>query len=129
MHELLSALKTRLPEVKNEEQDSLLLALLSDAEALIKNLSWQDEVPKELQNTQVRIAVMLYNRMGAKAKLPARKVISGERLIFCLRISKGRSYPAAWQGQVVTGENHFSFGQGCGDQRMHTPGPGLSYGG
>ena len=68
MHELLSALKTRLPEVKNEEQDSLLLALLSDAEALIKNLSWQDEVPKELQNTQVRIAVMLYNRMGAEGE-------------------------------------------------------------
>ena len=68
MHELLSALKTRLPEVKNEEQDSLLLALLSDAEALIKNYTGREAVPEALHSAQVRLAAMLFNRLGTEGE-------------------------------------------------------------
>ena len=66
--ELLHELKRRLPEIKNEEQDDLLLALLQDAASLICNYTWQPSVPDGLHNAQVRIAVMLYNRLGAEGE-------------------------------------------------------------
>ena len=66
--DLLHELKRRLPEIKEGEQDDLLLALLQDAASLICNYTWQPSVPAALQSVQVRIAVMLYNRLGAEGE-------------------------------------------------------------
>ena len=64
--DLLLELKRRLPDVKNEEQDSLLLALLRDAASMILNYTGLAAVPAPLLNTQVRLAVILYNRLGTE---------------------------------------------------------------
>lgn len=64
---LLTALRTHLPDASGEDT-ALLSALLSDAEALIKALTWRDQVPDGLKNAQVRLAVVLYNRMGMEGE-------------------------------------------------------------
>lgn len=68
MADMLHELKRRLPEIKDGEQDDLLLALLQDAASLICNYTWQPDVPQALLGVQVRIAVMLYNRLGAEGE-------------------------------------------------------------
>lgn len=68
MQALLQAVKTRIPDVKGEEQDSLLLALLSDADMLIKNYTGRESVPEQLRGAQVRLAVMLFNRLGTEGE-------------------------------------------------------------
>lgn len=65
--ELLSALRLRLPE-QEKADDALLISLLSDAAALIRALTWREEVPPGLQNAQVRLAVILFNRMGMEGE-------------------------------------------------------------
>lgn len=65
---MLGEMKKRLPDVQGEEQDSLLLALLDDAGAMIQNLTWRSEVPGALKNAQVRLAILLYNRLGAEGE-------------------------------------------------------------
>lgn len=62
----LSLLRAHLPG--EEAQDALLLSLLEDAAALICALTWRKEVPKELENAQVRLAVIFFNRMGMEGE-------------------------------------------------------------
>jgi len=65
--DLLSALRLHLPD-GGKEQDALLLSLLEDAAALICALTWRDRVPPGLENAQVRLAVILFNRMGMEGE-------------------------------------------------------------
>lgn len=65
--EMLERMRLRLPEDK-EAADALLLSLLGDAAALIRALTWRDTVPSGLENAQVRLAIMLFNRMGMEGE-------------------------------------------------------------
>ncbi|MBR4359128.1 MAG: phage head-tail connector protein [Clostridia bacterium] len=65
--ELLSQLRLRLPDAA-DAADDLLLSLLRDAAALICALTWRTQVPEELQNAQLRLAVIFYNRMGMEGE-------------------------------------------------------------
>ena len=62
----LSLFRAHLPG--EEVQDGLLSSLLEDAAALICALTWRKEVPPELENAQVRLAVIFYNRMGMEGE-------------------------------------------------------------
>ncbi|MBR1585048.1 MAG: phage head-tail connector protein [Clostridia bacterium] len=66
-HELLASLRLRLPDAKNIP-DSLLHSLLKDAAALICALTWRSQVPAELENAQLRLAVIFFNRMGMEGE-------------------------------------------------------------
>ncbi len=66
--ELLEQLKTRLPEITDNAQDALLASLLSDAAAVIRALTWRVELPEALQSAQVRLAVILYGRVGIEGE-------------------------------------------------------------
>ena len=68
VEEMLTALKARLPGVTGDGQDALLKALLADAESLIRALTWRESVPPALQSAQVRLAVVMYNRLGAEGE-------------------------------------------------------------
>lgn len=70
---MLGALKMRLPDVKGKEQDALLLSLLEDAGAIICNMTWQSQVPEALKNAQVRLAAVLYSRLGAEGERSRRE--------------------------------------------------------
>ena len=65
--ELLAQLRLRLPDAGNGDSD-LLLSLLRDAAALIRALTWREAVPPELENAQVRLAVIFFNRMGMEGE-------------------------------------------------------------
>lgn len=62
----LASLRSHLPGEQGE--DSLLLSLLEDAKALICALTWRTEVPRELENAQVRLALVFFNRMGMEGE-------------------------------------------------------------
>ena len=64
--QLLEALKLHLPDAQGE--DALLSALLQDAASLICALTWRSCVPAPLFSAQVRLAVVLYNRMGMEGE-------------------------------------------------------------
>lgn len=66
--ELLAQLKARLPEIADHAQDRLLAALLDDAAAVLRALTWRDAVPEALQNAQVRLAVILFGRVGIEGE-------------------------------------------------------------
>ena len=63
--EKLTQLKLRLD---TEEDDAVLTGYLSDAEALIKALSWRRDVPEALHNAVVRLAAIFYARRGAEGE-------------------------------------------------------------
>ena len=65
--EMLVALRARLPDAP-QGRDGLLLSLLADAAALICALTWRSEVPPELENAQLRLAVIFFNRMGMEGE-------------------------------------------------------------
>ena len=64
--DVLFEMKRRLPDIQNKEQDDLLLALLCDAASMICHYTGHSAVPEPLLNTQVRLAVILYNRLGTE---------------------------------------------------------------
>ena len=64
--ELIAQMRLRLPD--QEAGDELLSALLRDAAALICALTWRQRVPEDLQNAQLRLAVIFYNRMGMEGE-------------------------------------------------------------
>lgn len=66
-HEALAALRTRLPDAA-DAPDALLYSLLSDADALIRALTWRDQVPSGLENARLRLAVIFFNRMGMEGE-------------------------------------------------------------
>lgn len=64
---MVALLRLRLPDA-GEATDALLEALLADAGALIRALTWRAQVPPELENAQVRLALVFYNRMGMEGE-------------------------------------------------------------
>ena len=65
--EMIAQLRLRLPDAM-DAPDALLSTLLDDAAALIRALTWRDEVPDGLQNALLRLAVIFFNRMGMEGE-------------------------------------------------------------
>ena len=65
--EMIAQLRLRLRDA-DDAPDALLSTLLDDAAALIRALTWRDNVPDELQNALLRLAVIFYNRMGMEGE-------------------------------------------------------------
>ena len=64
---MIASLRLRLPD-EQQATDALLSSLLQDAAALICALTWRSEVPPELENAQLRLAVIFFNRMGMEGE-------------------------------------------------------------
>lgn len=62
---MLAKLKRRLPDAAD---DALLSDLLAEAGAFICAYTRRDEVPEGLEDAQVRIAAILFNRMGMEGE-------------------------------------------------------------
>lgn len=62
---MLARLKRRLPDAAD---DALLSDLLGEAGAFICAYTRRDEVPDGLEDAQVRIAAILFNRMGMEGE-------------------------------------------------------------
>lgn len=62
---MLEKLMRRLPDARDEE---LLSDLLDEAGAFICAYTRRAAVPAELEDAQVRIAAMLFNRMGMEGE-------------------------------------------------------------
>ena len=62
---MLARLKRRLPDAADE---ALLSDLLSEAAAFIRAYTRREVVPDELEDAVVRIAAILYNRMGMEGE-------------------------------------------------------------
>ena len=63
---MLAKLKRRLPDAAD---DALLEDLLSEAGAFIRAYTRRDEVPALLEDAQVHIAAVLFNRMGMEGEV------------------------------------------------------------
>ena len=62
---MLERLRRRLESVQD---DALLRELLQDAGEFILAYTGRDEVPAALESAQVRLAVILYDRMGMEGE-------------------------------------------------------------
>lgn len=62
---MIEKLMRRLPDAKDEE---LLEELLDEAASFICAYTRRSEVPEGLQEAQVRIACLLFNRMGMEGE-------------------------------------------------------------
>lgn len=62
---MLERLKRRLPDAQN---DALLADLLDEAAAFIRAYTHRDVVPDELEDALLRVAAILYNRMGMEGE-------------------------------------------------------------
>jgi len=62
---MLAKLKRRLPDAAD---DALLSDLLDEAGAFIRAYTRRDEMPAALEDAQVRIAAILFNRMGMEGE-------------------------------------------------------------
>ncbi len=64
--DMIEAVRTRLPD----ENVSLILAqaLVDDAQALVLGYLGRDELPTPCENAVVRMAVVLFNRMGMEGE-------------------------------------------------------------
>ena len=62
---MLAKLKRRLPDAAD---DALLEDLLAEAGTFIRAYTRRAEVPAELEDAQVRIAAILFNRMGMEGE-------------------------------------------------------------
>lgn len=62
---MLAKLKRRLPDAAD---DALLNDLLNEAGAFICAYTRRDEVPSALEDAQVRIAAIAFNRMGMEGE-------------------------------------------------------------
>lgn len=62
---MLAQLKRRIPGATD---DALLTDLLEEAGAFIRAYTRRASVPEDLKSAQVRLAVILYNRMGMEGE-------------------------------------------------------------
>lgn len=62
---MLARLKRRLPDAAD---DALLGDLLAEAGAFLMGYTHRDAVPAQLEDAQVRIAAILFNRMGMEGE-------------------------------------------------------------
>lgn len=60
---------TKLKLLTNESNDELLSLLLEMAKDTILEMTNRSILPKRLENTQVKMAVIAYNRMGTEGEL------------------------------------------------------------
>lgn len=65
MTAMLARLKRRLPDASDE---ALLADLLEESGAFIRAYTHREVVPDALEDAQVRIAAILYNRMGMEGE-------------------------------------------------------------
>ena len=65
MTAMLARLKRRLPDAADE---ALLGDLLSEAGAFLRAYTNRTELPEALEDAQMRVAVILYNRMGMEGE-------------------------------------------------------------
>ena len=64
---LIQAMRLRLPDAK-DASDEMLLAHLTDAKALLLAMTWRQTLPEALESAQVRLASILFNRMGMEGE-------------------------------------------------------------
>ena len=64
---LIQAMRLRLPDAK-DASDEMLLAHLTDAKALLLAMTWRQTLPEALESAQVRLAIILFNRMGMEGE-------------------------------------------------------------
>ena len=62
---MIERLKRRIPDSTNEE---LLSELLDEAGAFIRAYTGRTQLPPGLESAQVRVAAVLYNRMGMEGE-------------------------------------------------------------
>ena len=62
---MLAKLKRRIPDAAD---DALLRDLLNEAESFLLGYTNRDSLPDVLQEAQVRVAAILYNRMGMEGE-------------------------------------------------------------
>lgn len=62
---MLAKLKRRLPDAAD---DALLNDLLDEAGAFIRAYTCRDGIPPELEDAQVKIAAIAFNRMGMEGE-------------------------------------------------------------
>lgn len=62
---MLAKLKRRLPDAAD---DALLTDLLAEAGAFIRAYTRRDVLPAGLEDAQVRVAAILFNRMGMEGE-------------------------------------------------------------
>lgn len=63
---MLARLKRRLPDAQD---DALLKDLLDEAEAFLCAYTRRDALPAGLEDAQVRVAAVLFNRMGMEGEV------------------------------------------------------------
>ena len=63
---MLAKLKRRLPDAVD---DALLEDLLSEAGAFIRAYTRRADVPAELEDAQIHLAAVLFNRMGMEGEV------------------------------------------------------------
>lgn len=93
--EMLAALRLRLPDAA-AETDALLSGLLEDAGALIRALTWREETPAGLENAQVRLGAVLYNRMGMEGETEHQEGDVRRTAAVCPRSCAGKFWPTGW---------------------------------
>lgn len=69
----LERLRARLPELKDDSQDALLSELLTVSEEIIMGIrypfgEWPQELEAQYKGLQIRIALDLYNKLGAEGE-------------------------------------------------------------
>lgn len=68
MYELLELLRARVRRADDYSEDTILLAMLQDAEAMILGYCAREQVPEGCKAAQVRLAQALYNRRGMEGE-------------------------------------------------------------
>ena len=63
---MLARLKRRIPDAKD---DALLSDLLSEAASFLRAYLRRSVIPADLEDAQLRVAVILYNRMGMEGEV------------------------------------------------------------
>lgn len=80
---LLDKVKARLPTLSGNARNALLSELIEDATALTLSYLGRAELPEACQGAVVRLAVILYNRVGMEGETSHTEggvSISGEAL-------------------------------------------------
>ena len=63
---MLARLKRRIPDAGD---DALLSDLLGEAASFLRAYLRRSEIPADLEDAQLRVAVILYNRMGMEGEV------------------------------------------------------------
>ena len=86
MYELLELLRARVRRADDYSEDTILLAMLQDAEAMILGYCAREQVPEGCKAAHVRLAQALYNRRGMEGGAAIPRAASASRLTPCPRM-------------------------------------------